>query len=364
MDQAGSEVASDRSDPVSIPAWNQREATQHLQVTNPKLWSIEQPNLYRLVTRPSKPGVAPSTATKRPSAFAPFTSMRTRAFFSTASPSRSREPATTRTTPVWAAPCPTASSTYRIERLKEMGSNGYRTSHNPPTPELLDACDRLGMLVLDETRRFASDREGLSQLRRMIRRDRNHPSVVFWSTGNEEEEQGSERGARICASMKRLVRRLDPTRPITQAMNDDWGKGISAVLDVQGFNYKHAPEIDDFHAQFPAQPHVGTEEASTVSTRGIYANDKEKGYVSAYDREFSRVGVDRGRMVATYDQRAFLSGGFVWTGSTTAASPRLTVGPASTLTFLLMSAIHGLYHRHRGMRAQYADRSNRPQVSQ
>src|SRR5438874_13113770 len=95
-----------------------------------------------------------------------------------------------------------------------MGSNAYRTSHNPPTPELLDACDRLGMLVLDETRMMSSTPEGLSQLDRMMRRDRNHPSIVMWSLGNEEWfVQGDSRGARMVADMKRLARKLDPTRP-------------------------------------------------------------------------------------------------------------------------------------------------------
>ena len=79
---------------------------------------------------------------------------------------------------------------YRLERLKWMGSNGCRTSHNPPTPEFLDACDRMGMLVMDETRMMSSNPEGLSELERLIKRDRNHPSVVIWSLGNEEAEQG------------------------------------------------------------------------------------------------------------------------------------------------------------------------------
>ncbi len=203
---------------------------------------------------------------------------------------------------------------YRIEKLKEMGSNGYRTSHNPPTPELLEACDRLGMVVLDETRMFSASPEGLSQLERMMRRDRNHPCVVFWSTGNEEPLEGSDPGARICASMKRLERRLDPTRLITQPVNEEWGQGLSPVLDVMGFNYHHASEIDAFHKQFPHQPCVGTETASTVSTRGIYLTDKEKGYISAYDVNFPEWASTAEEWWQTYDQRDFLTGGFIWTG--------------------------------------------------
>ena len=117
--------------------------------------------------------------------------------------------------------------------------------------------------------------------------------------------------------MKRLVRELDPTRLVTEAMNNDpnWGKGLSAVVDVQGFNYGHATARSTTSTRgFPKQFTMGTEVASTVSTRGIYANDTAKGYVSAYDRNVPRLGVDGGGVVATYDARPWVAGGFVWTG--------------------------------------------------
>jgi beta-galactosidase len=137
---------------------------------------------------------------------------------------------------------------FRIEKLKELGSNAYRTSHNPPMPALLDACDRLGMLVMDETRMTSSNPEGLKELATLIPRDRNHPSVIIWSIGNEESfVQGKDTGGRIAASMKRLVRELDLTRPTTEAMNSDWGKGLSAVVDVPGLNYGKAEQMDAFH---------------------------------------------------------------------------------------------------------------------
>lgn len=153
-----------------------------------------------------------------------------------------------------------------------------------------------------------------------MRRDRNHPSVVIWSIGNEEPEQGTPRGARIATSMKRLVRELDPTRPITEAMNGDWGQGLSQVVDVQGFNYagggeQHLAErIDEFHRKYPKQPTIGTETGSTVSTRGIYQNDKAKGYVSAYDVNFPPWAFTAEHWWSVYDERQFLSGGFAWTG--------------------------------------------------
>src|SRR5207302_6858175 len=109
---------------------------------------------------------------------------------------------------------------YRIERLQWMGSNGCRTSHNPPTPEFLDACDRKGMLVMDETRMMSSNPEGMSQLERLIKRDRNHASVIIWSLANEEPEQGNTRGARILKTMKQMKRKPAPSSARTTAQNN------------------------------------------------------------------------------------------------------------------------------------------------
>jgi beta-galactosidase len=206
---------------------------------------------------------------------------------------------------------------YRLERLKWMGSNGCRTSHNPPTPEFLDACDRMGMLVMDETRMMSSNPEGLSELERLIKRDRNHPCVVIWSLGNEEAEQGSARGARIMRTMKALQHKLDPSRLATAAVSSGWeGPGIHNVLDVMGCNYhdNEHHEIDAYHKAHPTQAMIGSETASTLSTRGIYANDKVRGYMSAYDDQKPSWGNLAEEWWSTYDEREFLAGGFVWTG--------------------------------------------------
>ena len=125
---------------------------------------------------------------------------------------------------------------YRVERLKQMGVNACRTSHNPPTPEFLDACDRLGMLVLDETRRVGQDPESLGQLERMIRRDRNRACVFCWSLANEEwSVQGTTNGAAVMTVMQNLVHSLDSTRKCTAAINGSYGTGgFDSVLDVAG----------------------------------------------------------------------------------------------------------------------------------
>jgi beta-galactosidase len=208
---------------------------------------------------------------------------------------------------------------FRVERLKEMGANGYRTSHNEPTTELLNACDQLGMLVLDENRRLGTNAEPLGELSRQIRRDRNHPSVFMWSLANEEALQATDAGASIIQVMQNLVHSLDSTRLCTAALNN-WEVGFSLVLDVNGFNYQLGQQ-DIFHDEYPNWPIIGTETASTVTTRGIYSNNTVNCYVAAYDY-ITQTGlpdpVTWGETAeqwwSYYDSRPWSSGGFCWTG--------------------------------------------------
>jgi beta-galactosidase len=313
LDSKGNVAATHRVPATPIAGWRRRQVTQKVKIGNPQLWSIDEPNMYRLETT-LEAGETATDVCETPFGIRTVRFDKDKGFFLNGKTVKIKGTCNHQDHAGVGIALPDRLQYFRIAKLKEMGSNGLRTSHNPPTPELMDACDRLGMVVLDETRMFSSAAEGLSQLSRLIRRDRNHPSVVFWSTGNEEGEQGTDRGARMCRTMKRLVRRLDPTRPFTQAMNGGWGRGISPVLDVMGFNYKHAPEIDGFRQKFPNQPCVGTEVASTVSTRGIYFNDPGRGYVSSYDVNYPPWATTAEEWWQIYDQRPWLSGGFVWTG--------------------------------------------------
>ncbi|HUZ47979.1 MAG TPA: beta-galactosidase GalA [Terriglobia bacterium] len=318
LDGDGKPVVTARSATLSVPGWRRREVRQKVRVSDPRLWSLETRHLYTLVTIIETGGVTVDRY-ETPFGIRTIRFDPDKGFFLNGKSVKVKGTCNHQDHAGVGIALPDRLQYYRIAKLKEMGSNGLRTSHNAPTPELLDACDRLGMLVLDETRMFLSAPESLSQLSRMVRRDRNHPSVMMWSTGNEEPEEGSERGARICTTMKRLIKRLDPTRPITQAMSGGWGKGIPAVVDVQGFNY-HANQhynymIDDFHREFPSKPSIGTEDGSTLSTRGIYYNDKEKGYVWSYDLSLHDGWPTPAEgWWPTFDDRAFLSGAFVWTG--------------------------------------------------
>lgn len=215
---------------------------------------------------------------------------------------------------------------YRIERLKEMGVTGYRTAHNEPAAELLNACDQLGMLVLDENRRFGTNAEPLSQLSRLIRRDRNHPSVFAWSLCNEETAwQGdSTTGASLIQVMQNLARTLDPSRKCTAAVNFGWPTGFSTVLDVMGFNYEKYGNLDCFHRDAPTVPGMGTEVSDVLTTRGKYNVDVVNCYMWGYDIVLqngdygfgytSNFGQPAQTWWPRYTARPWLGGGFSWTG--------------------------------------------------
>ncbi|HEX7569411.1 MAG TPA: glycoside hydrolase family 2 TIM barrel-domain containing protein, partial [Verrucomicrobiae bacterium] len=154
------------------------------------------------------------------------------------------------------AALPDALQYFRIAKLKEFGCNAYRTSHNPPTPELLEACDRLGMIVMDESRLLGSDEENLRKWKDQILRDRNHASVGLWSVANEEfSVQDSPQGGNVAKTMQNFVKSLDPTRPVTYAAPEgDTFAGINGVIEVRGWNYHIGQGMDDYHAKHPDQP--------------------------------------------------------------------------------------------------------------
>ena len=322
LDPQGKTVATAEPAAGNVAAFEKRAFKSQPTIDHPLLWSLEERHLYRAITTVEKNG---ATVDREETTFGIRTILfdADKGFFLNGKPVKIKGTCNHQDHAGVGAALPDRLQYYRIERLIEMGSNGYRTSHNPPTPELLDAGDRLGMLVMDETRMMSSCAEGLAQLERMILRDRNHPCIVIWSLGNEEPDQRTPRGARMVSAMKRLARRLDPSRPVTLAMNNGWGQGASEVLDVQGFNYggggafggvRTGERIDDFHKKFPKQPTIGTETASHYFTRGIYANDETRGYVSAYDVNYPSYASSAEGWWKTYAERPFLAGGFAWTG--------------------------------------------------
>jgi beta-galactosidase len=299
---------------IHVAAWSSREIDGSLDVPNAHLWSLEDPHLYHLssVVRVNGKDV---DAVSTPFGIRTIRFDNDRGFFLNGQHVEIKGVCDHQDHAGVGSAIPDRLNAWRLEQLKKYGVNALRTSHNPPTPELLDAADRLGILVMDENRLLGSSPEILSQLTRLVMRDRNHPSVIMWSLGNEEPEQSTPRGARIGATMARTVKALDDSRPVTFASNGhNSDTGIHTVIDLRGFNYKNISDIDKYHAEHPDQILFGSEEASTVSTRGVYANDPVKTYVSAYDVNKPNWGATAEDWWTFYDARPWLAGAFVWTG--------------------------------------------------
>jgi len=226
---------------------------------------------------------------------------------------------------------------YRIRRLKELGSNAYRCAHNPPASEFLDACDRLGMLVMDENRNFNASADYIPQLEWMIRRDRNHPSVILWSVFNEEPMQETEVGYELVRRMKAVVRRLDTNRPVTAAMSGGFGSpiNVSQAVDVVGFNYQPG-SYDGFHKSHPKQPMISSEDTCSYMTRGVYQTDAKLCMADSYDVTTAPWGETHRNAWKAIAQRPFVAGGFVWTGFDYRGEPQKFSWPSVSSVFGIM----------------------------
>jgi beta-galactosidase len=285
------------------------------KLSSPILWSPESPTLYKLVTTVS---VAGNIVDRKETTFG----IRTVGFDATNGfllNGKHYEIYGTCNHQDHAgvgAAIPDALQEFRMKQLKEFGCNAIRTSHNPPTPELLDVCDRLGMLVLDESRLMGSDSENMKKWDDQIRRDRNHPCVAMWCIANEQfMVQDTPQAANVALAMQDYVKELDPLRPVTYAApEDNVFRGINSVIEVRGWNYHYGPQVDQYHAEHPNQPNVGTEQASVVGTRGIYTNDQPHGYVAAYDVVWPGWTTTAESWWSFFAVRPWLSGAFVWTG--------------------------------------------------
>ena len=202
---------------------------------------------------------------------------------------------------------------FRVSALKAMGANAWRCAHNTPAAALLDAADELGFYVWDENHAIHPIVANKGEVETMVKRDRNHPSVIMWSLCNEI--LCNHFNATEAAAAKATIVALDTSRPVTAAMNGDWGDQFSSVLDVVGFNY-HPEQYEAYHAAHPTQRLIGSETSSDVSDRGIYANDPHgRMYVSAYDNQPVPWGNTAeggwGPYGALMD---YIAGCFVWTG--------------------------------------------------
>ena len=313
FDANGKAVATAEAAPQSVAADGSAAFTATANILNPVRWSPETPNMYSAVVTVESGG-KPRDAERISFGVRDIRWDPDKGFFLNGKAVKLKGTCNHHDHAGVGAALPDRLQWYRVGVLKDMGGNAVRTSHNMPTPEWVEACDRLGMMMMCETRLMSSNAEGLAQLELMVKRYRNSPAVILWSMGNEEWVlQSTPQGPRVIADMVARTHDLDPTRLCTSAVNESFDTHFPDALDVMGFNYNlNAP--DGWHKAHPRKPCVGSETASTVSTRGIYSTDKLRNWVSAYDlnhTEWSELAEDWWKF---YAAREWLAGGFAWTG--------------------------------------------------
>lgn len=286
---------------------------QQITVANPRLWSLDDPYLYRVIPVIKSSGKIIDSETLR-------VGIRTiaisnKGFFLNGKFMKIYGTNNHQDHAGVGSAMPDNLQYHRIRLLRDMGVNAYRASHNPPTPELLDACDSLGMLVMDENRLLNSSTQYLNDFEWLLKRDRSRASVFMWSIGNEEGWiQGNSTGRLIAQTLLAKQRELDPTRVSTYAADmANAYRGVNEVIPVRGFNYRQFA-VADYHKDHPDQPIIGTEMGSTVTTRGIYVKDSIRAYLPDQDITapwWASTAETWWKLAAGND---WWAGGFIWTG--------------------------------------------------
>jgi beta-galactosidase len=348
QDSDGKVVAENKSIQEPIPSQSSRELDQDFSVASPALWSVEKPNLYKAVTEiiidDKVVDVYETTFGIRY-----FDFDVNKGFSLNGKPMKILGVCLHHDLGALGAAINTRAIERQLEIMQGMGVNAIRTSHNPPAPELLDLCDKLGLLVMDEMFDMWKlkksefdysldwDEWHERDLTDFILRDRNHPSIIAWSIGNEIIEQYNREdsiGSVMTRELAAIVRNLDDTRPITAANNDTHPHNRliqSGALDLIGYNYHHE-QFESFQQDHPGQKFIGAETTSALATRGHYdmPSDSIRRWPIAWDKPFTEGNADN--TVSAYDnvsapwgstheetwkiikKHDYLSGMFIWTG--------------------------------------------------
>ncbi len=335
IDAGGNEIASTKVSSTQILAKASHQTKARMEVQKPHLWSCEDPYLYKVVTEVYCDGEITDTYTTS-------TGIRHIAFNPDSGFMLNGERVQLKGVNMHqdhagvGSGIPDGLQEWRLVQLKKFGCNAYRSSHNPMTPELLDACDRLGILVIEENRLTGINDEHIDLLERMIRRDRNHPSIILWSVGNEEWGlEWNEFGTRIAESMREYCHRFDPTRLMTVASSS--GPNILVPADVAGYNYIVQNPVEQHRKDYPQRCALGSEETTGCGTRGIYFDDHANGRMTSLNRipDIERDSVlnriERGWKF--YAERPWLAGVFYWTGFDYRGEPNPMSFPATGSEF-------------------------------
>lgn len=317
LDAAGNVVARAGAEGKALLAREKHSSAAVCEVFSPALWDLDNPNLYKVVTRVLLDGKEVDQFTTR-TGFREIVLDKDKGFFLNGKHIKLKGTNNHQDHAGVGSAIPDGLQRYRIERLKWMGANAYRASHNPMTAELLDLCDEMGMLVFEENRLLGINPYQLSVLENMIRRDRNHPCIFLWGIGNEEwGVEWEDRGTEIASSMREYAHRADSTRPMGVASSS--GPHILRTVDVAGYNYISQHPIDEHRANYPERIAMGSEETTGCGIRGEYSPES--------------VGFPMERGWQFYDERPWLLGLFYWTGFDYRGEPTPREYPATGSQF-------------------------------
>lgn len=333
LDTDGHEVGKAETTLLTLKAKETKGCQQQLMLDHPHLWDVTDPYLYQVETIIRVNGLV-TDVYKTTTGIRSAVFDADKGFLLNGKPLKLKGVNMHQDHAGTGAAIPEALMAWRIKQLKAFGCNAYRASHNPMTPTQLDICDREGILVIDENRLSGINNEHIRLLERMIKRDRNHPSIILWSDGNEEwGMENTVQGMRIAQAMREYTRLFDPTRHSTIA--NAGGSEMIKGLDVVGFNYIVQNDVDNRKKEHPTWKIVGTEETTGCGTRGIYFDDTtQEGCMAAINRS-TKPGVENviERGWQFYAERPWAAGLFYWTGFDYRGEPNPLKYPAHDSEF-------------------------------
>ena len=337
VDPQGKQVATSSS-VEKLAAGEEATFTQHVTVADAALWSLQHRNLYRLMSTLRVDSVTQDEMTTsfgiRTLRFDP-----NKGFFLNGKRIEIRGMCVHQDFPGVGVAAPDNLWPWRIHQLQAMGANAYRTAHNPVSDAFYDNADRMGMLVMAENRHLgdtyfpkaspATSYSDLDDLKSMVLRLRNHPSIIMWSICNEEGEGKTPHGAKIFAAMKQAIQEIDPTRPVTAAVNGGYNtQGFIPVEDILGMNY-HNNEFATVHRNFPALMIYGSEDVNAKTSRGTLVTSQPLGLCSEYGCD-KNLGSGPWSSWTPVAQNPFVAGEFVWTAFDYRGEPNPFSWPAVT----------------------------------
>jgi beta-galactosidase len=336
LDSTGDVLAKETADNISIDAEEQKEIVQKLEIKDPKLWSVDSPYLYKAVSSIIYEGkVVDEYETTFGVRYFHFDS--DKGFFLNGEHLKLKGVNLHHDLGPLGAAVNKRATERQLEIMKEMGVNAIRTAHNPPSPEQLELCDEMGILVIDETfDEWSVSKHGVpnsyniwfeewaeKDTRALILRDRNHPSVIMWSIGNEIPDLDTEAGKKHARLLSDICREMDPTRPVNAGVHltTIFDSELEKSFDVFGMNYWQ-DRYDKMHAEFPNLPLLSTESCATLSTRGEYhfpVKEVYSGYlheskqITSYDIVNTGFGALPDIEFAL-QEAPWMAGQFVWSG--------------------------------------------------